>query len=77
MGGAVLFKLHHVPGCLFTGPTYPPLALSKVFTHLTADRFMDVLAESSVSGNPEKNDESNYYSCISCILNPEHYCNNK
>lgn len=45
-------NLHHVSGCLFTTQTYPPLALSEVFTHLTADRFMDVLAESRVSGNP-------------------------
>lgn len=45
-------NLLRVSECPFIAQTYPPLALSKVFTHLTADGFMDVLAEGRVSGDP-------------------------
>lgn len=31
---------------------HPPFAFGKVFPHLPADRFVDVLAEGRVSGNP-------------------------
>lgn len=34
---------------------HPPFAFGKVFPYLSADWFMDVLAESGVSSNPEKN----------------------
>lgn len=68
-GPSCSIQTYDMSGCLLTGLTYPPLALGKIFTHLTADGFVDVLAESSVSSNPGKKKQHawNDYSCISGI----------
>lgn len=44
---------------------HPPFAFGKVFPYLSADWFMDVLAESGVSSNPEKLKSRPFRSCKS------------
>lgn len=69
---------YNASACLLRGPAYPPLALGKVFTDLTADGFMDVLAEGGVSSNPGgKGSHVNYRLCTSCIINLNDCCNSK
>lgn len=58
-------RMHHslLFHTLVCDGTHPPLAFGKVFPHLSADRLVDVLAESRVSSNPERFHVHPFRSC--------------